>query len=166
MQGYLQVKKTYVTYNPEIGREICETISTSTKGIKRLCLENPDWPDRASVYRWCIDHQEFCDQYNKAKARQVEWMVEEALQIAEDGSQDTIVSEDGKERLDYEWVARSRLRVDTIKWFASKLAPKIYGDKVTIAKEELKDDPEIQKSKLIASQLKSDKHGRDNSTES
>ena len=37
---------------------------------------------------------------------------------------------DGKKTLDHEHVQRSRLRVDTRKWAAGKLAPKRYGDKV------------------------------------
>jgi hypothetical protein len=35
--------------------------------------------------------------------------------------------------LNGEHVQRSRLRVDTRKWFASKVAPKIYGDKIETA---------------------------------
>lgn len=33
-------------------------------------------------------------------------------------------------QLDTEHVQRSRLRVDTLKWQASKLVPKKYGDKI------------------------------------
>jgi hypothetical protein len=36
---------------------------------------------------------------------------------------------EGNERVDSGSVAQARLRVDSIKWHASKLAPKIYGDK-------------------------------------
>ncbi len=39
---------------------------------------------------------------------------------------------DGKKALDHEHVQRSRLRVDTRKWAAGKLAPKRYGDKLNL----------------------------------
>ena len=32
--------------------------------------------------------------------------------------------------MDHENIQRSRLRVDTMKWMASKLAPRKYGDRV------------------------------------
>jgi hypothetical protein len=54
---------------------------------------------------------------------------DEALEIADETSDDWITTEDGKKILDHEHVQRSRLRVDTRKWAASKLAPKKYGDK-------------------------------------
>ena len=38
--------------------------------------------------------------------------------------------EDGKETVDHERIARSRLRVDSRKWVASKLLPKVYGDRL------------------------------------
>ena len=39
-------------------------------------------------------------------------------------------TEDGKKALDHEHGQRSRLRVDTRKWAAGKMAPKRYGDKI------------------------------------
>ena len=116
-------------YTEELAQEICSAIASSTKGIGKLCKENPSWPDRSQIYRWCFQHPSFRDSYAHAKALQVDWLVEEALEIAYDGSGDTYIDEkNGQERCDNEWVARSRLKVDTIKWYASKLAPKIYGD--------------------------------------
>jgi terminase small subunit-like protein len=122
--------KPSVEYSQAIAQEICNAIASSTKGIGRLCRENPHWPDRSNIYKWCFMHSLFRDQYAQAKCLQVDWLVEEALEIAYDGTRDTYVDEkNGQERCDNEWVARSRLKVDTIKWYASKLAPKLYGDK-------------------------------------
>jgi hypothetical protein len=122
-------RKERIVYSQAIADEICNKMATSTMGIGRLCKENLHWPSRAEVYRWVFEHPSFRDQYARAKAMQVEWLVEEALEIAYDGSNDTYIDDKGNSRCDNEWVARSRLKVDTIKWFASKLAPKIYGDK-------------------------------------
>lgn len=114
----------------EIADEICDQMSCSEKSIRRLCKENPHWPDRLTIYRWTVKYPEFYHQYLRAKQAQVDWMVDEALEIAEDGSNDTVTTDKGQEKCDNEWVARSRLRVDTIKWYASKLAPKLYGDRM------------------------------------
>jgi len=43
---------------------------------------------------------------------------------------DYVKKEDGTLVVDHESIQRSRLRVDTMKWMASKLAPRKYGDRV------------------------------------
>ncbi len=122
--------KPRVSYSDELADEICNTISSTTKGIAQLCRENQHWPDRSEIYRWVFKHSHFADQYSRAKARQVEWLVEDMLNIANDTDNDTLTNEKGAKYCNGEWVNRSRLKIDTIKWIACKLAPKIYGDKL------------------------------------
>lgn len=74
---------------------------------------------------------EFSEQYARAREAQADKLAEEALQIADDGRSDTYLDAEGNERTDTEVIQRSKLRVDTRKWLASKMAPKKYGDKVT-----------------------------------
>jgi hypothetical protein len=61
---------------------------------------------------------------------QADALFDEALEIADDASGDWTADKDGKKTLDHEHVQLSRLRVDTRKWAAGKLAPKRYGDKM------------------------------------
>ena len=68
----------------------------------------------------------------RAKAMQQLWMADRALQVAADGSNDVYVDDEGKVRVDHDVIQRSRLLVDTIKWQATKLAPKVFGDKVDV----------------------------------
>ena len=75
---------------------------------------------------------EFSEQYARAREAQADKLAEEALQIADDGRSDTYVDGDGSVKTDTEVIQRSKLRVDTRKWLASKMAPKKYGDKVAI----------------------------------
>jgi hypothetical protein len=49
--------------------------------------------------------------------------------IADDGKNDTYEDDEGRTRTDHDVIARSRLRVDTRKWYLSKVLPKIYGDR-------------------------------------
>ena len=72
---------------------------------------------------------EFSEQYAKAKRCQVELLVDEILEIADDSSQDNSVNDQGNIAFNAERVARSRLRIDTRKWIACKLIPRVYGAK-------------------------------------
>lgn len=81
---------------------------------------------------WVADRPELAEHYARAKRMQAEAMAAELLAIADDSSNDTILTKDGNEVANAEWIARSRLRVDTRKWILSKMLPKVYGDKIAI----------------------------------
>jgi hypothetical protein len=59
-------------------------------------------------------------------------MAEQLLEIADDGTNDFVADKHGGTTLNMEHINRSRLRVDTRKWYLSKLAPKRYGEKVDV----------------------------------
>lgn len=54
-------------------------------------------------------------------------MVDELLEIADDDSRDCMVDAEGEFVFNSQAVQRARLRVDTRKWLACKLVPKVYG---------------------------------------
>ncbi len=114
-------------YTIDLAREICEVIAATSKGIKVLCKENPDWPNPDTIFNWLMQHKEFSDLYARAKRQQVEVIIDEILTIADDSSNDTHVNNDSKLVIDHEHINRARLRVDTRKWIAAKLAPRLYG---------------------------------------
>lgn len=63
-------------------------------------------------------------------------MADDVVEISDDGKNDWMQSNDPDNpgyRLNGEHQARSRLRVDTRKWYLSKLAPKRYGDKLELS---------------------------------
>lgn len=71
----------------------------------------------------------------RTKAKGCTAVAEHALDIADDGSNDWMESHDPENRgwrFNGEHVQRSRLRVETRKWFLSKLMPKVYGDKSSV----------------------------------
>jgi hypothetical protein len=123
-----------LTYTDEIGVEICQVVSTSSDGLNKLCAEREHWPIPNTIYEWRIKIKEFGDMYARAKQSQVEVLVEEIIEISDDKTNDTMYIYDDsgemKEICNKEWIARSRLRIDSRKWLASKLAPRIYGDKI------------------------------------
>lgn len=69
------------------------------------------------VMRWLADNEKFREQYARSRSNGHDRIALEALKIADD------TTEDPQSR---------RVRVDTRKWFLSKLAPKKYGDKIEV----------------------------------
>ena len=117
-------------YTPQLVEEICYAVSCSSYGIKKLCKLNKHWPSHDTIYRWLAMEKEFSDLYARAKRLQIEVIVDEILEIADDTSNDSVINEeDGKFTIDHEHINRSRLRIDTRKWLAAKLCPRLYGDK-------------------------------------
>lgn len=117
-------------YTLELAKEICDAVASSNVGIKKLCKERKHWPSHDTIYRWISCHKEFSDLYARAKRLQIEVIVDEILDIADDTSNDNFINEDCKLIINHEHIHRSRLRIDTRKWLASKLVPKVYGDKI------------------------------------
>lgn len=97
--------------------------------LRSICRD-PAMPGRETVFRWMHQDKEFRDQYAEAREIGLDSMFDEALEIADDTSQDTLTDEEGRERLNSEWVQRSRLRIDTRKWYLARAMPKKYGEKV------------------------------------
>lgn len=118
-------------YGPEIATLICTRLADGNS-LRTICKAD-DMPDARTVYRWLEAHAEFRQQYARAREDQADALAEEILEIADDGRNDTYLTEDGAELVNHDHIARSRLRVDARKWLASKMAPKKYGDKLELA---------------------------------
>jgi hypothetical protein len=144
-------------YTKELVEEICDKIATGSMGLKKLCKENTHWPSHETIYQWLRKHESFADLYTKAKKDQVRALVEDILDISDDSSRDTTYKENGEEALDREWVARARLRVDTRKWIAAKLVPRMYGDNMLA--RELADEIEEFKRLLEGKARRDDADG-------
>lgn len=114
-------------YTPERGVDFCTRIA-SGRSMRSVCKDE-DMPESATIFRWIAAYPDFQRQYAHACDERAELMAEETLEIADEASQDWINTPDGP-RLNTEHVQRSRLRVDTRKWYLSKVMPRKYGDKV------------------------------------
>ena len=114
-------------FTEELFDSICEEISTSERGLVSICKDNELKTN--TFYDWIAKDVELSNKYARAKELQAEFMAEQILAIADETSNDTIKTEKG-DIPNSEWIARSRLRVDSRKWLASKLYPKKYSEKV------------------------------------
>jgi len=123
-------KKPRVVYSVETLDEICKIIETSDKGLSTI-LQRDDFPSVSEFMRWLQydSKPEVREYYARAKRIQMELFGDQIIQIADDSSNDTIITENGVVE-NHEFVNRSKLRIDTRKWLMSKLAPKKYGDKI------------------------------------
>ena len=118
-------------YTPELAAQICAHIADG-KSLRAIAALD-GMPHQDTIMAWLDGSKPaFSEQYARAREAQADKLAEEALQIADDGRSDTYLDAEGNERTDNEVIQRSRLRVDTRKWLASKMAPKKYGDKMAI----------------------------------
>ena len=115
---------------------ICDQLATSSMGIGKILAAGYGGlplPSYSRFMQWMDDEPVLLDLYSRAKEAQADFMADEILEIADDARNDWMDREDPDNpgfRLNSEQIQRSKLRVDTRKWLASKLKPKKYGDKL------------------------------------
>ena len=100
-------------FTQELADKICETIATSSKGLRAICAENEI--DVSSLMKWLKENKEFSEQYARAKELQADYLVEEILEIVDDGSNDFMTITKGNESYnveDREVTSRSKIRYD------------------------------------------------------
>jgi bisphosphoglycerate-dependent phosphoglycerate mutase len=101
-------------YSSELARNICQQIAEG-KSLKTICATD-DTPAVSTLFEWLNNNKEFSELYAQAKSQQADAFIEEMLVISDTESD----------------VQRARLKIDTMKWVASKLKPKVYGDAKTV----------------------------------
>lgn len=143
-------------YNEELADKICEAIATSFDSVVDICKRHDDFPDDTQIYKWLWKYEYFYRKYAKARAFQAEMMAKEIQKMC---VTDAYIDEKGVERLDPGKVSQTRLKVDTLKWQASKLVPKIYGDQrliedLTAENAHIKAELEQLRAKLYAQNKK------------
>jgi len=116
-----------------IQNEICSRISTSSKSLRQICQDMIKDFDKMPCYRDIVqmlaDDKEFSPQYAQAKLKQADLLFDEIIEISDDSTMDMTFTEEGKPFIDHEHVNRSRLRVDSRKFYISKILPKKYSEK-------------------------------------
>lgn len=123
-------------YNQEIASKICAGLSDGLS-LRTVCKAD-DMPCKTTVFNWINKYPEFLNQYTRAKQESADALTDEMLDIADNASNDWMATNAGETEkeifsLNGEHVQRSRLRIETRKWLASKLKPKKYGERVALA---------------------------------
>jgi hypothetical protein len=98
--------------------------------LRQIC-QDANMPARSTIFVWLDEHQDFARLYTLARQIQIEDLMHESLEIADDSSNDWIDREgpDGKKYRVFnpDGIRRSKLRIGARKWLISKLMPKRYG---------------------------------------
>ena len=139
------------TYTPELANYVCNMIGTNACGLNKLTKMYEEFPDKSTIYAWIRAHSEFSNQYLEARRLQALVLADSMLDIADE----IPVFEDDKgiERIDSGMLGRAKIDFEVLKWHASKMAPKIFGDKqqveqVTTENDELKKELAELRAKL------------------
>lgn len=126
-------------FNAKVVDKICERISRG-ESMRSVCRD-PKMPHQHTVLNWLLDPEKdaFFKKYSKATEMRAEILFEETLEIADDPKGDYEQKEVGQGKkkrtitvVNWENIQRSRLRVDTRKWYISKVLPKKYGEKLDV----------------------------------
>ena len=118
-------------YNHTIADLICTRLGDG-QSLREICRD-PAMPDKATVFRWLAQHDDFRQQYAVAREAQADHLLEEMLDIADDARNDWMVRAQGDDEIkapDQEHISRSKLRISTRQWMMAKMAPKKYGDRI------------------------------------
>lgn len=121
-------------YDQNVGDRICGELA-SGRSLRSIC-DDDGMPAASTVFKWLRESSAFAEQYARAREEQADALADEILDVADDGRNDwmkTNGDDDAGWRENGETIGRSRLRVDARKWIASKLKPKKYGDRTTLA---------------------------------
>lgn len=114
-------------FTPELGESICSDLADGNS-LRTICKAST-MPGKSTVLRWLAASDKegadeslvaFRDQYARAREEQADLLAADVVDISDEAVKDAVE------------VARNRLRVDARKWYAGKVAPKKYGDKVAL----------------------------------
>lgn len=119
----------------EIMAHITEEMAKG-RSLSSIVEKDQGMPTFRIIFELLRDDNEFREEYTRARELQAHRMAEEIFSIADDSSGDQVTryKEDGTEykATDHDNINRARLRVDTRKWYLSKVLPKLYGDKIEV----------------------------------
>ena len=106
--------------------EICKQISEG-KSLS-TALKSDGMPSYRSALMMLQNNLEFRTMYEKAIESRADRLAEEILELADEAIPANL---DGPSKS--AWVQQKRLQVDTRKWVAAKLKPKVYGDRIDVS---------------------------------
>ena len=113
----------------EIIKRIIEGLSAGTP-LTVIC-KGDGMPHDSTVRDWMAGDSDLSLAIARARETGFDQIALDALAIADNRENDTILTDKGGEIPNSEWISRSRLRVETRLKLLAKWDPKRYGDKIT-----------------------------------
>jgi len=117
-------------YTEELANEICVRLGLG-ESLRKICLDERI-PSLATVMTWLSRKPDFLEQYTRAREIQAETQFDELIDIVDQPPELSYVTDKNGElvevKFDSSYVQWMKLRVDTRKWTAARMAPKKYGE--------------------------------------
>ena len=117
-------------YTEELAIDICTRLGLG-ESLRKICLAD-DMPSLRSVMGWLTTKPDFLQQYTRAREIQAETQFDELIDIVDQPPElSHITNKEGElieVKFDSSYVAWMKLRVDTRKWTAARMAPKKYAE--------------------------------------
>lgn len=105
--------KKRIVYSQDLAAKICELVGGGLC-LKEIC-ELPGMPGRTTACKWLGLHDDFANMYARAREERADLIADEIVTIADSEPDPN----------------KARVRIDARKWWAAKVNPKKYGDKVS-----------------------------------
>ncbi len=102
----------------EIQEKVVEAIQTG-RSLRQVC-QDEGMPDFRTVQRWIVSDGQFAVRYARARTAQADTLFDRMEAVEEAVSAGTMDSH------------AARVVLDSMRWRASKLAPKVYGDRLDV----------------------------------
>lgn len=109
-----QLGRPETPFDQDTAKHICDMIESGMT-LNAICAL-PDIPSIPTVYKWLDNQPDFFQDYARARSKQADTFADMVMTEAFNSHDAQI----------------GRLRIDALKWTASKLAPKKYGDKIEV----------------------------------
>ena len=124
-----------VEWTPERKAEaqayICQQIALG-RSLVKIC-EEPDMPHYSTTMEWRSEDAAFAEKYARAREDQADYHAEEIVDIADTETDPNI----------------ARVRIDARKWKASKLKPKVYGERIAVDQDlTIRVSPEQRRARI------------------
>ena len=106
-------------YTPELVEQVLAELrkhGSTLKAAKAVGVE------RETITRWCEHHPEFEPHYARAKAEGIDALVEATIEISDEPAPSTAFG-----NIDTGAVQHAKLRIETRRWYAERLAARKYG---------------------------------------
>ena len=132
-------------WTPELEEEICNYLANHSDSMMQACEKHPHWPARDSIYQHANDSPSFSDMFLSAKKRQAIVYVDEIF--------------DNIKKCETESanIAKLKIEIDHKRWYASRLVPRLFGDRSQQEEDTAAKDAMIAKLLLDVERLKKER---------
>jgi len=105
-------------WTAEVEDHIIDQMGNHGRGLKVICRDDPGMPCLMTVMRQLDKDPAFVTRYARARAMMAEHAASDMMEVA---AKSTPVT-----------AAADRVKLMAMQWFASKLQPRVYGDKTAL----------------------------------